>query len=581
MAVEWNITPSTEYTTYGNGIKLTIPSENPPAKYIITYSDDNGCMGSTTVIVRTDCGGGGGGDCLCDITGEFNREGHPYPATGSTSDVKIGQITYKGDCTSTTFRRIEIRDDGPSSIWSSASDFDIKPNGEVWATVPPNEYNTMLHVRVYFNCKTSDTAPDYDYLNFYQAAGSEPQPADCDEPNPNQDLNTMISVLTNGTPLSGKINPSDTPCTYTHLLHAWGKYGHLTDRGSWFMANIFSELTPVKEDSTKYFKNAANEYGGICKSNEDFFDYEGVYNNRIDGGVDYADYKRTYYDTSQENVRKARTELVSITAHAKQRISGTSIPSAIESPLKCGDLTYFNQGSPDLLAVVPKITSTRYGSTDWNRTQSLIDGCSSPTNACAAQAIADDTYEMSHFCDILGVSEDEYSDYLLFTTDIVDDITNRAKDSVSRYRPYGENCHRSRSSERFKCGDEHWTECTNTFGNCTLYLGTSPNGTNPDDTNSYPSGHSSKGFMAYLVLLEKINVSSKRSRIDEYCHNRAKLRAHWESDVIVGKLAASMVIGYLNGFKSFHLYLSNPKCVKKHSNEACGCDCGFDIPTGC
>lgn len=59
MAVEWNITPSTEYTTYGNGIKLTIPSENPPAKYIITYSDDNGCMGSTTVIVRTDCGGGG------------------------------------------------------------------------------------------------------------------------------------------------------------------------------------------------------------------------------------------------------------------------------------------------------------------------------------------------------------------------------------------------------------------------------------------------------------------------------------------------------------------------------------------
>lgn len=572
MAVEWNITPSTEYTTYGNGIKLTIPSENPPAKYIITYSDDNGCMGSTTVIVRTDCGGGGGGDCLCDITGEFNREGHTYPATGSTSDVKIGQITYKGDCTSTTFRRIEIRDGGPSSIWSSASDFDIKPNGEVWATVPPNEYNTMLHVRVYFNCKTSTTASEYDYLNFYQAAGSEPQPADCDV----EGDSTLDSYL-NGIGASSIKNTGSTSCAYEYIKDIYSKisgenastyasyfntifseicgYNEPNNNDamiSWALAEVLCELYPCDYSKCKlFFDKAAANYGGVWTPADEHS--VNTYTSRLIGAMLYAKVKGDNFSSYLEMAEKARNGLGTTKYTGDIDFSWSSLWSA----------TGYTPSVP-----VNNECDTQFF--EYAYSNYTAD------TSCTSSATVDSTKERQAIEDKVF-----YTDYLLSDKvfnlpsswfNFIDDVrwasramSNTIKAERTRLRPT--TVHRDYGSKVLLCNckieEDIWRTYNGylidpTYEDCDAqWEGMS------DSDASYPSGHASivYGDALAVIVADSSKMSSVIPRAVAYGDNRAIVRAHWASDVIIGKVAGSSAIGMLNGCTKFINYVKSIKHI--------------------
>jgi hypothetical protein len=76
---------------------------------------------------------------------------------------------------------------------------------------------------------------------------------------------------------------------------------------------------------------------------------------------------------------------------------------------------------------------------------------------------------------------------------------------------------------------------------------------------SYASGHSTRAFIILLNVIEatgdgmnKDGYTSKADRINDYCENRAIVRAHWWTDTIVGRLSSSAQIGFLNGFKMFN-----------------------------
>jgi hypothetical protein len=70
--------------------------------------------------------------------------------------------------------------------------------------------------------------------------------------------------------------------------------------------------------------------------------------------------------------------------------------------------------------------------------------------------------------------------------------------------------------------------------------------------SSYPSGHSYKAFMALLaVMMFKGNNGNIIDIMTKYCTHRNYVRAHWHSDVLIGKLVATMDIGYINGYLAF------------------------------
>ena len=120
--------------------------------------------------------------CICNISSVYVYPTY-YDYTGSTEPVKLGTITYVEGCSGpTTFRDIEIKQ-GSSTIWSGASDFEIRPTSnttaDVYAIVPLNTEPNVRAVHVVFNCMQQGSPDKYDYFNFYQQAGSPTPPSVC------------------------------------------------------------------------------------------------------------------------------------------------------------------------------------------------------------------------------------------------------------------------------------------------------------------------------------------------------------------------------------------------------------------
>ena len=58
--------------------------------------------------------------------------------------------------------------------------------------------------------------------------------------------------------------------------------------------------------------------------------------------------------------------------------------------------------------------------------------------------------------------------------------------------------------------------------------------------------------MALLaVMMFKGNNGNIIDIMTKYCTHRNYVRAHWHSDVLIGKLVATMDIGYINGYLAF------------------------------
>jgi acid phosphatase (class A) len=65
--------------------------------------------------------------------------------------------------------------------------------------------------------------------------------------------------------------------------------------------------------------------------------------------------------------------------------------------------------------------------------------------------------------------------------------------------------------------------------------------------NSYPSGHSTVGYLTVLALVEMVPEKREQllQRADDYAHNRLVCGVHYPSDVAAAKLASYVVFGEL------------------------------------
>mgnify|MGYP006896747524 CR=1 FL=1 len=61
---------------------------------------------------------------------------------------------------------------------------------------------------------------------------------------------------------------------------------------------------------------------------------------------------------------------------------------------------------------------------------------------------------------------------------------------------------------------------------------------------------------AYGDSMNVGGYTSRGKRIDDYCENRAVVRAHWKTDTTIGKITSSIQIGLLNGYTSFRSLVS-------------------------
>lgn len=138
MAVEWIINPPTEYTVDGSGIKLTIP-ENPPNKYIITYSDGNGHIAWSTVMIKSSCGGGGDKKELSYFESLFKEPfGHGDLSTGETHTYLNAIYTKaKNDFTNNTggYTLSIYSDSGIKTCSSSGGDENLAFNTFIGWTI--------------------------------------------------------------------------------------------------------------------------------------------------------------------------------------------------------------------------------------------------------------------------------------------------------------------------------------------------------------------------------------------------------------------------------------------------------------
>jgi hypothetical protein len=202
--------------------------------------------------------------------------------------------------------------------------------------------------------------------------------------------------------------------------------------------------------------------------------------------------------------------------------------------------------------------------------------------------LKDKELDANYLCNILGIDADRYADFLNVCNDIGDAGGNPFKYTYARPRPG--TWYRLNGNSGFTvpsggsvylcdCGiefedqspsdyeDGYNADCSAT-NNGETYCekdtrsftdpsarSDAPNHGNP--YKSYQSGHSTRAFMDLLLTLEVVGDTmsgggSRIERIHQYCLNRVIVRAHWKSDTIAGRFAASMQIGYLNGYKAFH-----------------------------
>ena len=497
----------------------------------------------------------GSGECTCKVNGvaPYSAETSGAESEGTGSEkVKVGEIRNLGEgCTSTpSINNIDVVE-GTSMV--NRSDFSIRQVSsgyDVYVNILNNTTNVRRHVKVYFNCKYNDS---YGYFDIFQKPQETP-PADCN-PSVNSDLESYLSNFRVGTAIS----TANTPCTY-ELLSMTCNVAKNANRTAtsgrtitWALAEMLTELTPDYNKATSYFNACiTSTYGGV----PELITGESVYNDRLKGAIAYAQLRHDEFETINEIVVKARTELKDKGVNEAKMVE---VRTASDGSFSCCrgqilnpiGLVPNNGNQLSVATITPAdVTAMKELLLDYPNETSIL------STSLGEDPFLDKEYCSKRFCDILGVPRS--TGWLrLFddSKDINDGILNMIKDGCPtstaccgrtgispqlRVRPTGLNIDGVYANNVCcTCEAEIRAECNG--GTCereyTEYIG---------KQNSYPSGHSGRGYICGLAYLEATGYN-QMSRMDEYCHNRALVRAHWVSDTIAAKIVASTAIGFLNG----------------------------------
>ena len=488
---------------------------------------------------------------------------------------------------------------------SSISNVTFSPTSsgyDIYAKILANNTTSKRRVRLWIQFASAN---QYDYVNIMQLEGSGGT-----TPSSDTTLDGFISNITGSkinTVLTNVISASNTPNTYSYLQSGFNYVsGQSNATKSWMLANMLAELTPYVlsttdiyqnktetsgDTATNYFVNAAYSYGGLKL---DYLSNEQIYMDRINGAVEYAKFKHANYSSSNSAADSSRTELRDKGITQAAMANDTDAQSS-SSNNERGNPYFSNDEVVHILPLVPNdYPSNSTSGTDWQFTQSMINqyptSSSLPNNY---EALKDKNYDVAYFCKILDIPQTNNNLlYLWKCMDIGDAGGNQLKKSFNRPRPGTQ--HYLNGSNGFSipsggsiylcdCAIELQNEndiysdiegfkkdydtseydCSST-NNGTTYCDKDISGfTDPSDTGgnpyrSYQSGHSHKAFINLLLAIEafgdsmsKDGYTSRTTRINQYCLNRAVIRAHWKSDTIAGRFAISTQIGLLNGFNEF------------------------------
>lgn len=558
--------------------KANIPTVNNSNKPKVAYEDDMikviQAAGPCEVPTYCDCDAltleGGGGDCpegeATYVYGTVNIECRKYAS-------ETVQVPYSKYCNGTLI-----------SKGTSAKTISVDCN----QGAPRDITVSGIKVHQAGGCTDAQCGE-----------GPTPPVSDCDGFTEDATLNAYISNITKGrinTVLTDIISADGTKCTYKYLKTGYDFVKNKPQATiSWFLANMMAELTPyvistpkdmyltlqnplAGDTATNYFVNASHKYGGL-KLN--YFTSEQTYNERIDGGIQYALFKYSDYDGTNAMAEYARTELRAINtdleAQAKLRHDSDQDPSHSNPYFTRDDAVH-------MLPIVPNDFPTNNPcetGCDWGYTQSIINqypDAQSLSGVHDFQALRDKDTSNEYFASILGLSGNKWLTYLYNTQDIGDAGGNQMKGKFRRPRPGTQNnLNSSTGGTTFSFPAGHpnavvyMCDCSIEYGssttggsNCDYCIRDIDNFTNTGRTDdnpykSYSSGHSARAMINLLTTLEVAGDSmsvagytSRTQRIMDYCHNRVVVRAHWKSDTIAGKLASAAQIGYLNGYIEFH-----------------------------
>lgn len=373
-----------------------------------------------------------------------------------------------------------------------------------------------------------------------------PTPTDCDV-TADSTLDGYVSEFSEA--LGTTISVDNTPCTYKYLKEAYSVVSNKSDFTiMWMLANVLSELTPEVGKVTSYFEKATTNTGGIV----DLIDLETIYSNRMAGGVEYAMWKHNDFSTKNAMAANARTELsakgiseAKLIYVPNEFIRGEVINPTNIVPNMGGQVTLEQINVSDITAMSDILE--QYPDSQAIKESELGDN-----------PFADKEYCSKRLCQILEISssDDKYNiwlDFIDYAKDADDAAINVIKRGIDgklppqyRLRPTGQTIRgkfanmvcggEAEQAARDLCSDTD--TCKSEYDRFI------------DETGSYPSGHSGRGYIAGLVYLQVKGID-KMDRMSQYCHNRAVVRAHWVSDTIAAKVITSTVIGFLNGVKNY------------------------------
>lgn len=470
------------------------------------------------------------------------------PSQQSTVDLNTFMALWSNVSTGLTTTEPQYDETG---IYTSShelprkSDFNPPITHYVTAsTIPANPYG-------YLNMHFTPSCHKNHYFTFQQDGGGTTV---CDVTS-DSTLDGYVSKFNSA--LGTTISTGNTPCTYKYLKAAYATVsGTNATTIMWTLANVMSELTPKNTMCEKYFKAAsASEYGGIPSVSDTT---KSVYENRINGGVAYALFKHNIYEASKVMVDDARREL---------RSKGIAA-ATWGTDNDCGDMCWSNNyetltsAAPNPISIIPNMwgdkSTTSY---DYTAMATLVQ--TYPTVESTKNIDGTDYVPLKdkqacnlYLAKIMGLPETtEWANFIYDSTDVAIASGNIAKRKAYTKRPANEQyplfnylCDNTiedpgRAYCDDDCGSHHAYDPE--FCNCeTADFQTS--------VASYPSGHTFKAFMSLLaVIIADGDSGNKVDRMTKYCYHRNVVRAHWHSDVLIGKLVATIDIGYLCGYKQF------------------------------
>jgi hypothetical protein len=385
-----------------------------------------------------------------------------------------------------------------------------------------------------------------------------------------------------------EVSSSNTPLAYSYIESA---VNYLTNNGEssniakmWMIANVLSELTPQTSKASNYFSIAAHNDGSSIQGN--VYDINsstiGEFETRNRSAILYSKFKHDNLYTASNNARnelygKGVSDAV-IRTESFYGISDSEVVHAAVVNVSSDKHNTLSSSLPRVLPIDhPTNSSSGYDYIETNNIKNSYPNVASVKDYNGEingyQPMKDKYHSPEYFARIMGLSSSAY--------DLLTDI--------SKYT--------SKESERLKYA--YWrkrpnvifdsqTTCPvvpkNAEGVYGIYLSDDtiyPYEFTPktleDDLKSYaignkddakysltpcqysgpytsfPSGHSTLAFLSLLGCIEKFGDSgNKEQRMIQYCDNRAVVRAHWKTDVLIGELISGMQIGFLNGFKSFN-----------------------------